>query len=48
MPLRQREIFYLSITTALPERPICSLSQGNVKFILNRGREVGVTPRGNS
>jgi RNA polymerase sigma-70 factor, ECF subfamily len=42
LPLRQREIFYLFYYNSFSVAEIaaiCSLSQGNVKFILNRGRE---------
>lgn len=42
LPPRQREIFYLFYYNSFSIAEIaaiCSLSQGNVKFILNRGRE---------
>ena len=42
LPLRQREVFFLFYYNrfSLAEiAAICSLSQGNVKFILSRGRE---------
>jgi RNA polymerase sigma-70 factor, ECF subfamily len=42
LPLRQREVFFLFYynTFSIAEiAAICGLSQGNVKFILNRGRE---------
>lgn len=42
LPARQREVFFLfysSSFTVAEIASLCGLSQGNVKFILNRGRE---------
>lgn len=42
LPLPQREVFFLFYYNQFPIAEIagiCALSQGNVKFILNRGRE---------
>lgn len=42
LPLRQREVFFLFYQNRFSVAEVaaaCGLSQGNVKFILNRGRE---------